>query len=156
MSGAGQIALTGIIAGPTARWGQVREAMRHADIGRLTQLVPDAWRRSFDDIHGVTLNDSDTVHAALFITPDQNGLSLSAFTVDHLGEIAQHGVAWLSGDFRTGPHIDLGHHEAAVIHSVEREIALLVDGESTRAAPPLRFERTWSALKFLTTDPRAD
>lgn len=158
VDGAGEIALTGIIAGPTACWGEVREAMRHVEVSRLAELVPDAWRRSMDDEHGVILDEDATLHAALFVTPHTDGLHLSAFTVDDLGEVARHGLAWLSGDFRSGPHIDLGSHEQVTMRAPgdgSENIAMLVDGEQASAPAPLHFERRWTDVRFLVTADRS-
>lgn len=144
-------ALTGVIAGPTAIWGEVREAMRHGDVAQMMELIPRAWQRSHDEASGVWLDDRRERHASLFLTAEKDGLHLAAFTVDQIGEAVQHGLAWLGGDFRRGPHVDLGMREEAAIHSDETEIAMLVDGEQDHAQSPLHFRRGWSDVRFLAT-----
>jgi hypothetical protein len=64
--------------------------------------------------------------------------------------MAQHGWAWLRGDFMGGPSEDLGTHKRLTIEG-QGKIGLLVDGERAEATCPCTFELGECQLRFLAT-----
>lgn len=146
-------ALVGVIAGPTAVWNEVREAMRAVDLGSLAEAVPHALDKTFNG-DPVRLANSTETYPALFVTTEAGQLRLSGFRADSVGALFAHGMAWIGGDFREGPHDELGHcRETVIVHADEedRSLALLVDGEPVETAAPCRLELAQSRIGFIRT-----
>jgi len=148
--GGGVTALVGIIVGPTTVWGEVREQARHLDVSALVETVPDAVSETFGD-DGVRLAGADQWYPALNLTPLEGRIFVQGFLTDNAAQVISHGLAWLGGDFRNGPHDDLGHHgEVAVEGSVE--IGMLYDGERGEIAAGTKFTPDTLDLALLATD----
>ncbi len=144
-------ALVGVIVGPTTAWGAVRETMRHLDLGGLVEAVPHAWDETFGD-GGVRMAGDERVFPALNLTPSDGGIFVQGFLADHAAHVLGHGFAWLGGDFRTGPHEELGRHAAVTIEG-EGEIGMLYDGEPGTVPAGTRCTLGHAAVDFLATLP---
>ena len=142
--------LVGIIAGPTAYWGNVREDLRKGALMALTEDVPAALEATFGE-HTVRLAGEETGHSALFVEAREDGLHVHDILAENIVDVAQHGWAWLNRDFLGGPtrRINKGHH--IVIEDEDGEIALLVDGERRSANAPLKLEWKSCPARFVTT-----
>ena len=68
------------------------------------------------------------------------------------GGILSHGIAWLGGDFREGPSVDLSERRAVVIES-KGSIGLLLDGEPAELPSGATYRLDASPLAFLATAP---
>lgn len=147
------MAYTGIIAGPTAVWGEVREDLRKGDIVGLGEDAVHAVKATFD-APGVSIEGSDEEYPAIFLEPGEDALRLSAVRADHAGDLLAHGWAWLMGDFRKGPFTPLDDAAEVTLSASGRRLGLLVDGEQMKTSEPALFRAGRSALAFLAT--RAD
>ncbi len=127
-------AYVGVIAGPTTSWANVREKARHAEVGSLMfEAIPEAISESLSGPQ-VGLEGQSETYPAIFAAPRENAIALCGFTASSVGEVVAHASAWLSGDFREGPRVDLGETECAVLVSDAQKIGLLIDGEPAECA----------------------
>ncbi|MBL0925225.1 MAG: hypothetical protein IBJ12_12260 [Sphingomonadaceae bacterium] len=142
---------TGLIAGPSTRWGEVRESIRHLDLAEMVEKVPEAWAATTTS-DSVRVEGLEGGYPAIFVEPLDNGnLCVRAFRADGLGDMLSHGMAWLRRDFRNGPHDDLGEMRAVdIIDDGDAEIGLLLDGEQASGQSPFRCVAGRSSVKFIT------
>lgn len=146
--GPGVRAYAGILAGPTAMWRDVREAMRDRDLAAIAADVPRALAATLAPA-AVRLEDRAGEWTAIYMQPGRGGIALSGIRADGVGDLAAHGLAWARGDFRTGPHDALGDAATAMIHGPEGDsLSLLVDGEPADAPNPAAFFAGRSLVRF--------
>lgn len=148
--GAGVTALVGVILGPTTAWGEVRESARHLDVAGLVETVPAAWSETFGEV-GVNLAGSDTHYPALNLTPLDGKIFVQGFRADNAAQLLSHGFAWLGGDFRNGPHDDLGGYESVVVEG-HGDIGMMYDGERGATTSGTKFTLDTLDLALLATD----
>lgn len=146
--------LVGVFAGPTTAWGDVRETLRRYDFAGLVEAVPRAIGQTFDGTP-VRLAGHGEDYPAIYIEPVGGTLRLLGFLADDAAALFEHGFAWLGGDFRDGPHEELGTAREVTIESAG-EIGLLVDGERGHTHAPLRLRAVPSPVSFLMTRKGAD
>ena len=146
--GCGVRSLVGIVAGPTAAWGDVREDLRKLDLGGLVESVPDALQETLQG-EPVSVDGVEGQFQAIFIDPREDALEANAINAGTAAELLQHGWAWLRGDFRDGPQTPMFCVRTITLRR-EGDIDLLVDGEQARAASPCQFTLGRSGLTFLT------
>jgi hypothetical protein len=144
------VAYTGIIAGPTAAWGDVREDLRKGDLAALGQDAVHAVTATFD-APGVSVDGSADLYPAIFIEPGPDALQVSAVIAENTGHLIAHGWAWLMGDFRKGPFKPLEAADEVALSSSGRRLELLVDGEQMKASEPASFRAGRSGVEFLAT-----
>jgi hypothetical protein len=142
--------LTGLTVGPSTRWGEVREGIRHGDLTSIAQTVPEAWSETLSD-DGVWIEGIERhPYAAIFVEPyDETTLSVIAFRAHSFGDMLGHGIAWLRRDFRDGPKDDLGSMKTVVVIGDDPETGLLVDGEYEDGRLPLICQAGLSSVNFL-------
>ena len=142
--------LTGLTIGPSTRWAEVREGMRHADLQALAETIPAAWSDTMS-ADGVWIGDDvKNQFASVFVEPvDGDHLSVIAFIASNVGDMVGHGLAWLRKDFREGPHEDLGIMREVTISSAERKASVLIDGEAVELPVPIRCYAAMSEIQFL-------
>lgn len=129
------IAYVGVIAGPTTSWAKVRENARHTELADLVfNAIPAAISESLGGPQ-VTIEGQSETFPAIFAAPRESAMALCGFTASSIGEVLAHANAWLGGDFREGPRVDLGEAESAVLVSEADTIGLLIDGEPAECAP---------------------
>lgn len=151
VEGCGHRALVGVIAGPTAAWVDVREDMRALDIFSLAATVPGAIAQTFrGDM--VRLAGQSEDYQAIYIQPVGDMLEAIGIRAQNAAELVQHGIAWLSGDFRKGPAEVLATGPVVTVEC-DSDIGLLVDGEKREGAHPCTFEAGKSRLRFIKTLP---
>jgi Diacylglycerol kinase catalytic domain len=141
---------TGLIAGPSTRWGEVRESIRNLDLAEMVEKVPEAWAATTTS-ENVRIEGIDGGYPAIFVEPlDDGTLGVRAFRADGVGDMLSHGIAWLRRDFRDGPHDELGNMRAVnIIDDSDDEIGLLLDGEQASARSPFQCVAGQSSLKFI-------
>lgn len=149
VEGAGAQALVGVIAGPTTSWAEVREDMRHRDVGHMTETLPNALSETFGEDR-IRIAGGSAEYPAIFLEPGKDAIDARGFTVEGAGEMAQHGWAWITGDFREGPGETLPSARELTIEGGE-EIGLLIDGEKMVAPGPVHFRIAESPVRFVTT-----
>lgn len=151
VSGEGEIALVGVIAGPTTAWGEVREDMRHFNLAEMPGSIADAWTKTFGGAQ-VRLDRESEAYPALFIEPAATALRITGFTAEGAGELFAHGLSWLKGDFREGPHEPLGEREAIEVNAADgKPVGLLIDGEEADGSVICRFRHQLSPVAFVHT-----
>ena len=149
------VSFCGVIAGPTASWSDVREALRERDLAAVVQYSQNAIEQT---LHGERpkvvdgnneLIEDDT--PSLFVEPYPDGLHVTSFETQTLGDLAKHGVAWLMKDFRNGPHQDLGVKQCVEVRAPRHGVSLLVDGERVEGDKTVRMTAAMYDLKFVKT-----
>jgi hypothetical protein len=140
-------AYTGMIAGPTAAWADVREDLRNLDVAALASNVPRAIAATLHE-PGVTLEGRPDDYPAIFIEPSLDGLRAHGVLASGAGDLFRHGWAWLQGDFREGPSEPLGTASTMRFRSSSERLDLLVDGEKEAADSPLDVRVDRSGVRF--------
>jgi hypothetical protein len=148
ITGEGYHALAGIVAGPTSAWGEVREHLRNADLAGLAASVPEALDETLSG-DGITVDGVTEAFEAVYLQPAPAGLDLRGIVAKNAGDLIAHGWAWLAGDFRKGPSVDLGMAEQATLRG-QGNIGLLVDGEKAEAGRVATFRAALSPQRFLS------
>ena len=154
IKGGGITAYTGVIVGPTAAWGDVREALRNRDLAALAEEVPQALTATLEG-PAVTLEGDGHPYPAIFIEPGVRGLRGYGILADNAGDLFRHGWAWLAGDFRNGPSEPLGVNTSMHLHSQSDMLDLLVDGERATARAPLEVHLARSGVRFFAAQGEA-
>lgn len=141
--------LTGLTVGPSTRWGEVREGIRHGDVAGLAEAVPEAWSETLSD-NGVWVEGHERqAYAGIFVEPnDDKMLSVTAFRANNIGDMIGHGVAWLRRDFREGPRDELGTMTEVTIVGDDKETGLLIDGEYEDGYLPVACKAGLSSVNF--------
>ncbi len=139
----GVTALSELLAGPGAKWADVREEMRDGDVG---EMIVKGWDAAATSTVGPMVALGEPAlgrkegYAGIRMCPRAHGIAIQGFGSEGLGDYLQQGFAILKRDFREGPHEDLGQEPAVSCHSLEGEpIPLMVDGERSEGAASLRF-----------------
>lgn len=142
-------AYIGVIAGPTTAWAEVREQFRTLSLSGLAETIPDAIDATLHG-DGVRIRGSDEVFQAINLTPKADRILAEGLITDSAGSILRHGIAWLGGDFREGPSVDLSERRAVVIEG-SGTIGLLLDGEPAELPSGATYRLEPSPLAFLAT-----
>lgn len=147
--GGGLTALVGLIAGPTTAWNDVRESMRARDLGGLVNAVPNAISETFEG-DGVWLEGDAGDFPALYLWPTEEGVYARGVLADTAARMIGHGIAWLGGDFRDGPHEDLGVRDEARIKG-KGTVGVLYDGEKGEVPSGTTFNTRAAHVDFIAT-----
>ena len=142
-------AYIGVIAGPTTAWAEVREQFRSLSFSGLAETIPDAIDATLHG-DGVRIRGSGQSFQAINLTPKPDRILAEGLITDSAGSILSHGIAWLGGDFREGPSVDLSERRAVVIES-KGSIGLLLDGEPAELPSGATYRLEPSPLAFLAT-----
>lgn len=147
--------LSGVMAGPGTEWNDVREAIRHTDLGALAAGAAQAIGQS---IAGPMVRCTDPVlgrdegYPLLMLTPGEQSFAVDAYHADSVEEYLSQGLALLKRDFREGPHDLLGEVRAVTIGSVaDQPVSLLIDGEPARGGLSVRFALVPCDVDLLAT-----
>lgn len=141
--GSGVLALAELLAGPGAKWADVREGLRDSNIG---EVIAKGWDAAADSAVGPMVavthpaRGRDDGYAGLRLCPRPDGIAIDGYAAEGLGDYLQQGIAILKRDFRDGPHDQLGTAREVTCRSVAGQpIALMVDGERSEGARELAF-----------------
>lgn len=141
--GQGVLALSELLAGPGAKWADVREEMREANIG---EVIAKGWDAAATSTVGPMILLSDPAvgrpdgYAGIRLCPTPAGIAIEGYAAEGLGDYVQQGIAILKRDFREGPHDELGDAPRVSCRSAdEAAIPLMVDGERSEGAGYLTF-----------------
>jgi len=140
-----------VLAGPGARWSDVREAMREGDIGGMATSLGEAIGESAGGLAVKIVEPAlgkPEGYPAVRVFPEQGALGVEGYGAETLAEYAQQGLALLRRDFREGPHDELGQH-ACVICRCDQPIDLMIDGERMTGGSEERFELRECPIEFL-------
>lgn len=141
--GEGVLALCELLAGPGAKWADVREELRDANIG---EMIAKGWDAAATSTVGpmVALTQPaagrEEGYAGIRLCPRAEGIAIQGYGAEGLGDYLQQGLAILKRDFREGPHDDLGQSQSVACRSLDDEvIPLMVDGERSEGNTALSF-----------------
>ena len=125
--------LSGLLAGPGTAWGEVREALREADVLGTIARAADAIGESTAGAK-VTCREPaggrPEGYSAIQVTPGADGLAVEGYYAETLADYARQGMALIRRNFREGPHDRLGAHRQVWLACPEGDtMGLLIDGE---------------------------
>jgi hypothetical protein len=137
------IALAELLAGPGAKWADVREEMREGDIAGIVETATDAAGESVAGT-GVRIAapamGRDEGYPGVRLSPWPGGVHVQGYGGEGVVDLLRQGLAILGRDFRDGPHDDLGEHAELTLESVDgHAIELMADGERLTGAPRETF-----------------
>ncbi len=149
--GPGLVALSGIFAGPTTAWGDVREQVRNIDLSGLAEAVPRAITATLGN-ESVQAKGIAGSYPSFYLQPGVEGFKLTGIRADGATDLLAHGWAWLTGDFRNGPSDMLAVRKRVTISnsSSAKRLSLLVDGEKAEVESPATFRAAISSIRFLS------
>ena len=150
-----QPALCEVLAGPGAKWSDVREGLRDGDLTEVANTALEAAKASASGamvrLAEPPLGNSDG-YAGVRIVPSEPGMVVDGYRADGFADYLKQGLALLQRDFREGPHDELGVHREVVCRSADGSpIELMIDGERTTGAAEERFSLATLALNLLAT-----
>lgn len=148
ITGAGQRAYVGVIAGPVTAWADVRERLRGVKVVAAGQAAVDAIAQTFRG-EPLSLNHGAPVRAA-FLTPAHGRIGVSTIALDSPAELGSLAWHWLSGDWRDADSVEAALDDAVTLSGPDR-LDLLFDGEPVTADAPLAFHCGESAVSFIAT-----
>ena len=146
-------ALCEVLAGPGAKWSDVREAMRDGDLGGMATTLGEAIGHSTAGtpvrIVEPALGKPDG-YPAVRVHPDNGHMIVDGYVAETVADYAMQGLALLRRDFREGPHDELGDNPVIVCVAND-PIELMIDGERMTGERTERFEIHECAIEFLAT-----
>lgn len=141
--GEGVIALAELLAGPGAKWADVREEMREANLG---EMIAKGWDAATTSAVGPMVavvrpaRGKEDGYAGVRLCPRASAIAIEGYGAEGLGDVLQQGIAILKRDFREGPHDELGVAPSVTCKSVDGEpIPLMVDGERCEGGAEIAF-----------------
>ena len=149
------VALCEVLAGPGAKWSDVREGLREGELATVASTALDAVKDSAGGAM-VLMADPALGHAEGYagarIVPHAQGLVVDGYRSDGFADYLKQGLALIKRDFREGPHDELGTHPALVCRSADGSpIELMIDGERATGQAEERFSLATLALDLLAT-----
>lgn len=142
--------LVGVIAGATAAWGDVREALRSGDVEHIVEEARAALQTTLAP-PTLRIDADENMHNALFVEPQADGLQAQEIKAGTVSEITQHGWAWLNRDFLGGPLAPLTEAQEIRLSDSTGAMTLLVDGERIDTPSPLHLRWEICPARFLST-----
>lgn len=132
-----------VLAGPGAKWSDVRENLREGDVAALASNAVEAASASTGGsqvrIADPALGNAEG-YAGVRLTPYPDGLEADGYGAQSVSDYLMQGVALLRRDFRLGPHDELGRHLRLTCESVDgAEIELMLDGERSCGPASIAF-----------------
>jgi hypothetical protein len=149
-------AFAGVLAGPGASWGRVREAMREANVAELAAGTIEAIEQTLTgEMIACTAPrlGRREGYPLLCLTPREDGIEAQAYYAETAGEYLEHAWALLRRNFREGPHDVLGRSQTLRLASTEgNPFGLLIDGEPAEAAAKVEFVLAACEVDLLATE----
>ena len=149
------VALCEVLAGPGAKWSDVREGLREGQLGMVASTALDAVKDSAGGAMVQVANPvlgHDEGYAGVRIVPHAQGLVVDGYRSEGFADYLKQGLALIKRDFREGPHDELGTHPALVCRSADGSpIELMVDGERATGQGEERFSLATLAVDLLAT-----
>ena len=151
----GHVALCEVLAGPGAKWSDVREGLRDHDLTAVASTALEAVKGSAAGamVHVVVPPLGNAAgYAGVRIVPQTAGLMVGGYRSDGFADYFKQGLALIKRDFRDGPHDDLGVHSEIHCRSAdETPIDLMFDGERRSGGVEERFSLATLAVNLLAT-----
>ena len=149
------LGLSGVLAGPGASWGEVREAMRDYDIPAMAEGAAHAIGETTAGPRVRCIAPElgrDSGYPLILLSPHDDGIELAGYYADDVADYAKQAAAISRRDFRNGPHETLGSHARLVLGSENGSaIELLLDGESCEAGARVEFVLVESPVRLVAT-----
>ena len=109
-----------MLAGPGAKWSDVREGLRDHDLTAVASTAFEAVKDSaaagaLVQVVGPALGNAEG-YAGVRIVPQTAGLMVDGYRSDGVADYLRQGLALIKRDFRDGPHMNWGYipkHAAA-------------------------------------------
>jgi len=143
-----------VLAGPGAKWSDVREGLREGDVAAVASTTVEAAQASAGG-STVVLAHPDIGktegYSGIRLTPCDDGIDVEGYGADTVGDYLAQGMALLRRDFRTGPHDELGFHPVVHCASVDGSpIELMLDGERDCGGAEIHFSLAELDVDLLT------
>lgn len=143
-----------VVAGPGAKWSDVREELREGDVAAVASTAVEAAQASAGG-STVVLSRPDMGkpegYSGIRLTPTARGIDVEGYGAATIADYLAQGIALLRRDFRTGPHDDLGLHPGVRCASVDGSpIELMLDGERASGGAELQFSLAELEVDLLT------
>lgn len=148
-------ALAGVLAGPGASWGRVREAMRETAVIELaaatTQAIEDSLGGEQIACVKPPLGRTEG-YPLLMLTPHDGGIEVHAYYAQTAADYLSQTWALLRRNFREGPNERLGCADRLTLASTEgNPFGLLIDGEQVESKPSVEFWLAACEVDLLAT-----
>lgn len=132
-----------LLAGPGAKWADVREDMRE---GALPAIIEDAVAAASEAAYGArvavlkpAVGRSDG-YPGVRLTPEARGLRVQGYGGEGLADFLRQGAAIVGRDFRDGPHEELGEAKSVTLGTPDKSpVELMADGERFTGGPTETF-----------------
>lgn len=143
-----------VVAGPGAKWSDVREGLREGDVVAVAATAMEAAQASSGG-STVVLSHPDLGkpegYSGIRLTPFDHGIEIEAYGADTIADYLAQGMALLRRDFRTGPHDELGYHPRIRCSSIDgTPVELMLDGERDCGAAEIEFSLAELDVDLLT------
>lgn len=152
----GHVALCEVLAGPGAKWSDLREGLRDHDLTAVASTAFEAVKDSaaagaMVQVVGPALGNAEG-YAGVRIVPQTAGLMVDGYRSDGFADYLKQGLALIKRDFRDGPHDELGVHSEIRCRAVDgTPIDLMFDGERRSGDVEERFSLATLAVNLLAT-----
>jgi hypothetical protein len=153
-------AYAGVLAGPGASWGRVREAMREVAV---VDLAESALQAVQDTLGGEMIACVEPPlgraegYPLVNLTPHDSGIEIDGYASQTFGEYAGQVWALMKRDFRQGPHDTLGQADKVRLVSPSgAAFGLLIDGEEVECGADEVFTLVPCDVDLLATRDDAD
>lgn len=148
-------AFAGVLAGPGASWGRVREAMREFAVLDLAagtmQAIEDSLSGEQIACVEPPLGRTDG-YPLVMLTPHDRGIEVHAYYAEGAADYLTQAWALLRRNFREGPNEQLGWADRLRVASTEgNPFGLLIDGEQVESAPSVEFWLVACEVDLLAT-----
>lgn len=154
------VAYAGVLAGPGASWGRVREAMREVAV---VELAESALKAIHETLGGEMIACAEPPlgrpegYPLVNLTPHDRGIEIDGYVSQTPGEYAEQAWALIRRNFREGPHDRLGMANEVRLASTEgRAFGLLIDGEEVECGADEVFRLATCEVDLLATRIDAD
>ncbi|WP_165961157.1 diacylglycerol kinase family protein [Qipengyuania sediminis] len=149
------LAVIEVVAGPGAKWSDVREGMRAGDVGAVASTAVEAAQASAGG-STVVLADpgigKPEGYPGIRLSPTAEGIEVEGYGAETITEYLAQGIALLRRDFRSGPHDDLGLHPTVrCVSNDGTPIELMLDGERECGSAEMQFSLAELAVDLLTS-----
>lgn len=143
-----------VVAGPGAKWSDVREGLREGDVATVASTTVEAAQASAGASR-VVLTQPDIGsregYSGVRLTPFEDGIGVEGYGAQTIADYLAQGIALLRRDFRSGPHDDLGRHRHVNCASVDgTPIELMLDGERDCGGAAMQFSLAELRVDLLT------
>lgn len=149
-------AYAGLLAGPGASWGRVREAMRDANVAELAAGTVEAINETLGGEMIACIEPGlgrREGYPLVMLTPHDSGIEVDGYYAESTGEYLEQTWALLKRNFREGPHDTLGVVRSLRLASTQgNPFGVLVDGEQADAPASVEFKLAACGVDLLATE----